>query len=146
MHANSHNPVTPAHDQAVTHRYRVHYPDHAPREDDPHYRLFEEYRRRTHPTARCAMAVRYDTTAHCSGGLELHHAAVEFAVANEADPGLVMKDFPEVHDSESFERWLESGASQLVWLCTHHHRGSAGVHVVSAADWAAAQYAPGFLE
>ena len=134
-----------AHDQAETHTYRVHFPDHAPRKSDPHYHLFEEYRRRTRPTARCAMAVRYGTDAHCSGGLELHHGAVEFAVANEVDLRLVTEDFPEVTDEEAFQRWIESGASQLEWLCTHHHRGSAGVHVVSAADWAAAQYAPDFL-
>lgn len=135
-----------AHDQGETHRYRVHYPSHAPRSGDPHYALFEAYRRRTRPTARCSMAVRYGTDEHCSGGLELHHGAVEFAVANEVHLDLVMRDFPEVHDEESFERWVESGASQLMWLCAHHHRGTAGVHVVSAADWAAAQYAPGFLQ
>lgn len=143
---NEPEPITPAHEQTVTHHYKIRYPAHAPREDDPHYGLFEEYRRRTRDGAQCAMAARYGTPDHCSGGLELHHAAVEFAVANEADLSLVMRDFPEVTDAESFERWLESGASQLVWLCTHHHRGTAGVHVVSAADWAAAQYAPDFLQ
>ncbi|GAA3032055.1 hypothetical protein FHS39_002602 [Streptomyces olivoverticillatus] len=145
MPAHSHDPV-PAHNQTVTNRYIKRYPEHPHREDDPHYALFEAYRRRTRPTARCAMAVRYGTAAHCSGGLELHHAAVEFAVANEVDMKLVMRDFPEVTDHESFERWLEAGDSQLMWLCAHHHRGSAGVHVVSAADWAAAQYAPDFLQ
>ena len=39
-------PDVAAHDQRFTHSYVVHYPEHAPREDDPHKHDFEEWKRR----------------------------------------------------------------------------------------------------
>src|SRR5271155_5841281 len=45
--------VVPEHEQKITRTYWVSYPEHEPREDDPHYRDFEEYRRRTKGTAPC---------------------------------------------------------------------------------------------
>src|SRR5579885_1668058 len=131
--------IPEAHVETITHHYRIRYPAHAPRESDPHYRLFEEYRKRTRATARCAMAMRYGTDAECAGELELHHRFLEFAEANAADLTLVMKDFPDVTDEEALQRWVES-EQNLIWLCARHHRGDAGVHVISAADWEAEQY------
>ena len=47
--------MVPTHEQVVTHRYVVHYPEHPAREDDPHYRDFEAYRKRTKADAVCAL-------------------------------------------------------------------------------------------
>ena len=71
---------TPAHDQNVTHRYTVHYPDHEPRESDPHYRDFNAYRRRTKDAAQCAIGAHRADFSECSldKPLELHHAHIEF--------------------------------------------------------------------
>ena len=47
--------MTAAHSQAVDHKYMMHYPEHPARQDDPHYKDFEAYRRRTKATAKCAI-------------------------------------------------------------------------------------------
>ena len=137
--------LTAAHDQAVTHRYTVHYPDHAPRESDPHYVDFEAYRRRTRKTARCAFAERIGDDAECGGTLELHHSHVEFALANEVDLELLERDYPGVSDTGRVGAWIESAAN-LQWLCTAHHRGPGGVHTASAADYEAEHYIRGLIE
>lgn len=124
-----------AHDQVEAHRYTVHYPDHAPRPDDPHYRDFEAYRRRTHATAVCGMAA----TGGCAGLLELHHAHVEFALANAVDLALLERDYPGVSTPDEVGAWIETAAN-LLWLCTFHHRGHGGVHVASASDYEAERY------
>ena len=49
--------TTPAHDQAVRNAYTVHYPEHEPRKNDPHYKDFEAYRRATKATAKCQFGV-----------------------------------------------------------------------------------------
>lgn len=133
-------PVTPAHIQAETHRYVVHYPDHAPRTDDPHYKDFEAYRRKTHATAVCAMI----RSGGCEGVLELHHAHVEFALANGVDLALLEADYPGISNPEEVGAWVETEAN-LVWLCTFHHRGHGGVHVASASDFEAEKYVRGLI-
>lgn len=131
--------MTAAHDQAETHRYTVHYPDHQPREDDPHYRDFEAYRRRTHATAQCARL-----SPECDGVLELHHSHIEFAVANAVDLAALEADYPGVSTPEEVGAWVET-AENLEWLCTFHHRGHGGVHVAAAADFEAEKYVRGLI-
>ena len=36
--------VTPAHEQAITHRYSMTYPEHGPRESDPAYADFHAFK------------------------------------------------------------------------------------------------------
>jgi hypothetical protein len=135
--------TTPAHDQAVSHKYTVHYPAHGPREGDPHYHLFHAYHEKYGPRARCYVGQRIGFD-ECAGGLELHHAHLEFAVQNAAVWEAVAKDYPQVHDQESLDRWVES-EQNFRWLCVFHHRGHAGAHVASHADWEAEQYSPGLV-
>ena len=58
--------LTPAHDQAETRHYTMHYPAHPARVDDPHYRDFEAIHRawKADPDKwRCAVgAARGDFT------------------------------------------------------------------------------------
>lgn len=136
-----------AHEQAETHRYVVRFPAHPPRTDDPHYRDFEAYRRRTHATAKCAVGEHRSDFSECSldKPLELHHAHVEFALQNGVDLKWLECDYPGISDRESVGAWVES-ADNLLWLCEFHHRGHGGVHVASAADFEAERYVRGLIE
>ena len=71
-----------AHDQAVTHSYTAHYPEHPPRDGDPHYADFEAYRNRTKATAKCAAGEHRGDYSECSldKPLEMHHSRIEFAL------------------------------------------------------------------
>jgi hypothetical protein len=135
---------TPAHEQVAVHRYTVHYPAHDPRKDDPHYAAFEAYRRATKATARCHMAERIGTDTYCQGGLELHHARIEFSLANAVDFELLAKDFPALKSPEDVGSWVES-PENLRWYCEFHHRGHAGVHTASASDFEAEFYVKGLI-
>jgi hypothetical protein len=133
-----------AHDQAVTHRYTIHYPEHPPRSQDPHYHDFEEYkrRRRADGTWHCDFAAEYRAgdTSECdlTRPLECHHRIIEFSLQNGVDLELLEADYPGVSKTGVGE-WIET-APNLELLCVAHHRGHGGVHVVSASDWEAAKY------
>lgn len=132
--------MTGAHDQAITNHYTVHFPEHPPREDDPHYRDFEAYRNKTKATAICAFAQRRGgDVSECAGGLELHHSHVEFSLQNGVDFALLEKDYPGISDPTQVGAWVESAAN-LEWLCAKHHRGHGGIHHASASDWEAEIY------
>lgn len=135
-----------AHDQAVTRRYVIRFPEHPAREDDPHYRDFEAFRRRTKATAQCAMGLHRGDFSGCdlSAPLELHHAHVEFALQNGVDLAWLERDYPGVSDPGQVGAWIES-AENLVWLCRACHRGPGGVHVASAADYEAEKYVRGLI-
>lgn len=141
-------PDVAAHDQATTHRYVMHYPAHAPRASDPHYAAFEAYRRHTKATAVCYVGERAGSGSCSTGPLELHHATLEFATANAADPAALHRDFPEISEhagAEEIAAWLESSPGEFRWLCAFHHRGHGGAHTASHADWTAQLYVPGLI-
>jgi hypothetical protein len=137
--------VVDAHQQKVTHSYVLFYPDHPAREGDPHYRDFEEYRRRTIAAARCAVGAHRDDFSECHGGLELHHAHVEFSLQNGVDLAWLEKDYPGISNPDEVGAWVES-ADNLIWLCERHHRGTEGVHVLSASDYEAVRFVQGLLK
>lgn len=137
--------MTDAHDQAVANRYLVHFPPHPAREDDPHYRDFDAFRRRTRATAVCSFAARRGgDTSECAGNLELHHSHVEFSLQNGVDLALLERDYPGVSDPQQVGAWVES-ADNLMWLCAKHHRGHGGIHHASASDWEAEHYVRGLI-
>lgn len=136
--------MTDAHDGVVTHHYTMHYPAHPPREDDPHYKDFNEFRRRTKDTAKCSVGAHRDDFSECGGGLELHHAHVEFSLQNGVDLAWLEKDYPGISDPDTVGAWVES-ADNLIWLCEFHHRGHGGVHVASASDYEAEKYVKGLI-
>lgn len=133
-----------AHDQATTRHYLMHYPEHPARADDPHYRDFEEYRRRTKDTARCAFAVDAGDNSECDGGLELHHAHIEFSLQNGVDLKRLEKHYPGVSNPDEVGAWVESG-DNLVWLCAWHHRGHGGVHSAASSDYEASKFVKGLI-
>lgn len=159
------------HVQAFTHRYRVTYPDHFPRAHEPHYRDFDAYHRKNGPTARCALAERWDLAADhgvaptrqakaphrligvgegyagCDTDhpIELHHSHIEYAVANNVSLVLLEHDYEGVSDPDSVGAWVESGAN-FVWLCVFHHRTAGGAHTASASDYEAERYVRGLIQ
>jgi hypothetical protein len=131
--------MTNEHAQAITNHYIVHFPDHAPRESDPHYKDFNAYRERTKATATCAIGGHRADLSDCNGGLELHHAHIEFSLQNAVDLTWLEKDYPGVSNPEEVGAWVES-ADNLMWLCEKHHRGAGGIHHASASDFEAEKY------
>ena len=133
-----------AHLQAVSRRYTMHYPEHPPREGDPHYVDFQAYRNRTKATAACSIGAHRNDFSECHGGLELHHSHVEFSLQNGVDLRWLEVDYPGISDPAHVGAWVES-ADNLQWLCEFHHRGHGGVHVAAASDYEAEKYVRGLI-
>jgi len=135
-----------AHLQNISHQYTMHYPEHDARTDDPNYRDFEAFRKKTHATAQCAIGAHRNDFSECSldQPLELHHSHIEFALQNGVDLKWLESDYPGVSDPLTVGAWVES-ADNLVWLCEHHHRGAGGVHTASSSDYEAARYVRGLI-
>lgn len=137
----------PAHDQHVSHSYTVHYPEHGPRASDPHYKDFEEYkrRRRAAGTYHCDFAAehRAGDTSECdlSKPLECHHKHIEFSLQNGVDLALLEGDYPGV-SKQGIGAWIET-APNLELLCVFHHRGHGGKHVLSQSDFEGLVYVRG---
>jgi hypothetical protein len=149
----------PAHEQAQSHHYLMHFPPHPARTNDPHYRDFDAYHRANRATARCYIGERTgygDCTdphgAPCpppagggeQPGLELHHSHIEFSLQNGVALAALEKDYPGVSDPSQVGAWVESGAN-FRWLCAYHHRGAGGAHTAAHADWEASQYVLGLI-
>ena len=128
-----------AHDQAVTNNYVVHYPPHEPRETDPHYKDFNHYRDSTKADAKCSIGEHRSDFSDCAGGLELHHAHIEFSLQNGVDLKWLEVDYPGISNADEVGKWVES-ADNLLWLCEKHHRGVGGIHHASASDFEAEKY------
>ena len=136
--------ITPAHIQKFTHSYSIAYPDHAPREGDPHYIDFHHIQRewKKDPEKwRCQYGVDRNDFTECdlTLPLEIHHGHVEFALMNLIDFGLLEIRYPGISDPNALGAWVES-AENLVVYCAKHHRGHSGVHNASAADFEAAHF------
>jgi hypothetical protein len=136
--------MTDAHEGIVSHRYTMHYPEHPARKDDPHYVDFEAFRKRTKATAKCAIGEHRNDFSECSGGLELHHAHIEFSLQNGIDLSWLERDYPGISDPANVGAWVES-ADNLLWLCEFHHRGHGGVHVATASDYEAEKFVRGLI-
>ena len=148
------------HIQALTHRYMMHFPAHPARVDDPHYKDFDHYHRKTRQTARCYIGERvgYHDCVDEHGspcpppadggeqpGLELHHAHVEFSLQNGISLKALEKDYPGISNRAEIGEWVESEAN-FRWLCAYHHRGAGGAHTAAHADFEASQYVLGLIK
>lgn len=135
---------TTAHQQTITNHYLISYPEHSPREGDPHYRDFHAYHERTKHDPRiyrCGWAVETGDQSQCAPGpLELHHSHIEFALANAVDLKHLAAAYPGVDNPDEVGAWIETAAN-LTWYCALHHRGAAaGVHHLSASDFEASKW------
>lgn len=129
-----------AHSQNITHKYIIHYPDHYPRPEDPHYIDFEHYRKTHIKDAKCAYSESADSD-QCTLDmpLELHHRIIEFSLQNGVDFAVLEKDYPGISDPNKIGEWVESDPN-FVFYCSYHHRGAGGVHTASSSDFTAEKY------
>jgi len=137
VHDVAEGPVTAAHDQMMTIHVETHVPDHAPREDDPHYHLFEQAKARLKRQGlwKCIIADEL-----CGGEPELHHTYIEFSQINEVDPKKVQESLGLHFESdEEFQQWAESPGNLEV-LCANHHRTHYGIHVIPGPLWEALRF------
>lgn len=122
----------------------MHYPEHEPRENDPHKADFEEYKRRrkANGTYYCDFAHehRNGDTSECDTAhpLEAHHNKIELALKNGVDFALLEKDYPGISQM-GIGAWIDS-EQNLCLYCQRHHRSHGGVHVASASDFTAEEY------
>jgi len=129
--------VTEAHDQRLTLHLVTHVPAHEPREDDPHYHLFEQVKARMKRQGlwKCVIADEY-----CSGNVELHHSHIEFSQAAGIDLDRVNQALGlHLTDDEDFQKWVESPGN-LEALCEVHHRTHFGIHVIPGPLWEPLRY------
>lgn len=129
--------MTEAHDQKLTLHLVMHVPEHEPREDDPHYHLFNQAKARMKRQGLWKCVISDDL---CSGPIELHHSVIEFSEINEVDPAKIAGALGLHFDNdEDFQRWVES-PSNLEPLCAAHHRQAYGIHVLPGPLWEAIRY------
>ena len=137
VHEVAEGPVTAAHDQMMTIHVETHVPDHSPREDDPHYHLFEQAKARLKRQGlwKCIIADEL-----CGGEAELHHTYIEFSQINEVDPKKVEQSLGlHFENDEEFQVWAESPGNLEV-LCANHHRTHYGIHVIPGPLWEALRF------
>jgi hypothetical protein len=126
-----------AHRQAMTLHILSHIPDHAPREDDPHYHLFEQAKARLKRQGLWKCMIGDDM---CDGQPELHHTWVEFSQINEVDPKKIEQALGlHFDDDEDFQAWAESPGNLEV-LCVAHHRAHYGIHMIPGPLWEAIRF------
>lgn len=129
--------ITKAHDQLLTLHLKEHVEDHAPREDDPHYHLFEQAKARLKRQGLWQCIIGDEL---CGGQPELHHSHVEFSDLESADPAKVAKALGlHFEDDEAFQQWVESEGNLEV-LCSNHHRTRYGIHMLPTPLWEAVRY------
>ena len=116
---------TPAHEQRETIRLIVAYPEHLPRESDPHYKAFHEARKRLE---RLGALKCWIGNAECSPGpIELHHDKVEFSLIPDVDVSKFDEAYGLHLTDDEFLTYVE-GEGNLLPLCAQHHRGHLGIH------------------
>ena len=138
-----------AHDQKITNSYVVHYPEHAPRESDPHYADFNRIHRewKKDPEKwQCSIGKARGDFSECdlTKPLEIHHSHIEFSLQNGVDLKWLETVYPGVSNPDEVGAWVES-ADNLEVLCVRHHRGHGGVHHASASDFEAERFVRGLI-
>lgn len=143
--------MTDAHVQKASHSYLVHYPEHAPRAQDPHKKDFEAWKRKRKESGTwyCDFAHEHrggdESECDMQHPLEAHHRTVELAMLNEVDFALLEADYPGISDSASAGAWID-GDSNLTLLCVSHHRGPMGVHCASYSDYGSEFYVRNLIQ
>jgi len=125
------------HDQMMTVHILTHVPEHAPREDDPHYHLFEQAKSRLKRQGLWKCLIDDDL---CEGDPELHHTHVEFSQINQVDEKKIQQALGlHFENDEEFQTWAESPGNLEV-LCANHHRAHYGIHVIPGPLWEALRF------
>ena len=130
--------LTAAHTETVTYRVTLLFPEHAPREHDPHYHVFNETRRRL---IRLGALKCWVSNKDCAGDIELHHNLIEDCLINDVDRMKFALDHPQF-TTESDDQFLDlvQGPDNLLPLCRMHHIGALGIHVMPYSAWNIQKY------
>lgn len=129
--------IVRAHDQMMTYFIKQHVEDHAPRDGDPHYRLFEAAKHRLKKQGLWKCVIDDEL---CGGQPELHHSYVEFSEIPSTDYHKVEKLLGLHFESdEEFQSWCEQPGNLEV-LCENHHRTHYGIHVLPEPLWQAVRF------
>lgn len=135
--------IVHAHDQMMTLMIKTHTEDHAPREGDPHYHLFEAAKRRLKEQGLWKCIIDDEL---CDGQPELHHSVIEFSDIPSTDYHKVEKALGLHFESdEEFQGWAENPGNLEV-LCTNHHRTHYGIHALPEPLWQAVRFHKDGLE
>jgi hypothetical protein len=134
--------IIKAHTQTETVTIRRYFPDHTPREGDPHYHYFNAARKRLHEAGKLVCWVCGKGEGDPHNPIELHHTMVEYALQNEFDIARFEQDYPEfgIMSDEDFFRWVEQDDHNLTALCAEHHTGLLGIHRMDYPTWQAIKY------
>jgi hypothetical protein len=129
--------MTKEHSQKMNIHLITNIPEHAPREEDPHYHMFNEVKGRIKRAGLWKCIIDDDL---CAGTPELHHSHIEYSQIENTDPNKVAQAFGlHFEDDEDFQEWIESPGNLEV-LCTAHHRTHFGIHVIPAPLWNSLRY------
>ena len=123
----------PAHDENLEVHYLLHYPEHSPRENDPHYHLFVAAKKRIKDNGLWKCAV---INCKSTSPLNLHHSLIEFSFINGVDLAKFNEAYGLHLTDEEFQVYIESEGNLEV-LCTEHHLGAVSVHVLPEPSWRA---------
>ena len=129
--AEANSLTTPAHLQVDRECVAFYYPEHLPRESDPHYKLFSKARKRIIAAGvGCWICGTKEN-------LECHHAECEYAAATGVDVEKFATLFPEYHitSEEEFLNWVESEGNFQILCALHHRSPYAGVHHCPSPNW-----------
>ena len=129
--AKASHDVTPAHVQIDRECVAFYYPEHLPREKDPHYKLFNKAR------ARLIKAGVGCWICGTKENLECHHSECEYAAATGVDVKKFAALFPEYHieDEEEFLCYVESEGNFQILCAIHHRSPFAGIHHCVYPNW-----------
>ena len=107
------------------------YPQHEPREKDPHYNMFRSVRERMN-----RLGLMKCWICNSTDNIELHHSLIEFALQNGVDILKFESEYPEfkIQSDDEFRNFIESEGN-LLPLCVLHHRGICGVHSLPYPLW-----------
>lgn len=130
-----------SHPQSRTLKETVYYPSHDPR------RASAEYERVHHHLVYeldepCWICGLRQSELPTGQHMETHHRALEWALANAADPSKILADFPEMGaaDDPHLREWLDSESNMFVLCPAHHRHGLYGVHMITMPAWIAQRY------
>jgi len=121
-----------AHEQVMHLLIREFYPDHTPRESDPHKVYFDRARKRLKDLGRLKCWICGTTE-----NIQLHHTMVEEALKNGVDVTKFEELYPEfgITTDEQFLEWVEGSENNLTALCFSHHIGILGIHFLPYPSW-----------
>lgn len=129
------------HFQTRTLTESIWYPDHAPRKASSEYKRVHHHLVYELDEACWICGVRQSELPDGEYN-ETHHFHLEWALANRADPALILADFPEMKDATdpALRHWLDSEGNMLVLCSAHHRHGLIGIHSITYPAWVAQRW------